>query len=439
MKKIIYFIGLVAISLQTISCDDFLDIEPEGKVIPKTVEDYRKVITSAYSKYPTHKSLTSLRTDELGVSPESNDYVSYRELFMWKDSGLDPVSNEYPWLSFYNVIFYTNQIINEGVKTMANSPQKDQILAEAHALRAYAYFDLVNLFGKPYNKATSSVDKGVPLNLSVDLEQVLAASTVEEIYQQVHKDLAVSKKLMTVEKQIEGINYRFSKVALAAFEARVFLYQNNWTEALKSANTALSIKNQLVNLNASKILPNHYTSVESIMALEMTFDSPIKNMGFISDELFQAYHPTGDLRFPLYFEKKGNEYKVIKGGASEFKVSFRVAELYFIKAESLLKTEQLEQAKETLKQVLINRYTAETYTPLAASLDAMNKDQLMSFILDERFREFALEGQRWFDLRRAHQKRIIHVLDGKEYTLIENDPRYTISIPDNAKQNNPYL
>jgi len=63
----------------------------------------------------------------------------------------------------------------------------------------------------------------------------------------------------------------------------------------------------------------------------------------------------------------------------------------------------------------------------------------MTFILDERFREFAMEGQRWYDLRRANQKKIVHLINGTTYTLIENDPRYTIDIPQQAKLNNPYL
>lgn len=431
--------SLLAISFQLVSCDDFLDIEPEGKVIPKSVEDYRKVMTSAYTKYPSHKSLTSLRTDELGIDAYSNDFMSYREIAMWKDNAQDAVTNEFPWLSFYNVIFYTNQIINEGVKTMEETSDKDQILAEAYALRAYTYFDLLNLYAKPYNKATASTDKGVPINLVIDLEQLLAPSSVEQVYKQIHMDLNRSKQLMKVEKQIAGINYRFSKSALSALEARINLYQQNWDAALVSTNEALGYKSELMDLNQSKIVPNHYTSVESIMALDETLDSPIQYMSFLSNDLLQAYDQNDDLRFPLYFEKNGSLYKVKKGGNNEFKSSFRVAELYFIKAEALLKTKQLALAKETLAKVLVKRYKAEALPAIETNLASMNNEQLMTFILEERMREFALEGHRWFDLRRANQKKIIHVLEGKEYILIENDPRYTISFPISAKRNNPYL
>lgn len=439
MKKIIILLSVFAVSFATISCDSMLDIEPEGKIIPKTVEDYRLVLTSAYSKYPLHKSMTALRTDEITLNEDTGDFISYREVAMWKDINPDQATVQFPWVSFYTVIFYTNQIINEGQKTMETSPEKDQLLAEAYALRAYAYFDLVNLFGKPYNSSTSGQDRGVPLNLEIDLEKTLKPSSVQEVYNQINADLAQANTLMVLNEQPTGINYRFSKAALHAFEARVSLYQNNWKKATEFADEALTIKNKLVDLNTSKLAPNHFTSPESILALDNTMNNAVQYMGFVSNELLSTYDATIDKRFPVYFEKKGSKYKVIKGGNSEFKTSFRVAELYFIKAESLLKLNQLDEAKTVLSVVLKNRYSAEGLTKIQENIAKMNASEFMTFILDERNREFALEGQRWYDLRRANQKKITHQVSGKEYILQENDVRYTIEIPHKAKLNNPYL
>lgn len=439
MKKIFLLLSIVAVSFTAVSCDNYLDIEPDGKVIPKTVEDYRRVLTNAYSKYPTHKSLTALRTDEVTLNEYSNDFISYREIAQWKDTNPDQISIQFPWVSFYTVIFYANQIINEGPKTMENSAEKDQLLAEAYALRAYAYFDLVNLYGKPYNSVTASTDKGVPLNLKVDLEATLKPSSVQEVYNHIESDLAQATKLMKMDQQLAGLNYRFSNAALNALEARIALYKNEWQKAIDFSDSTLKIKDDLVNLSTTKQVPNHYTSAESILALDNTLNTAVQYMAYISPELLSTYDTLNDLRFPLYFEKSGSKYKVIKGGNSEFKTSFRVAELYFIKAESYLKLNKLDQAKTTLFSVLQNRYTATGFAKLQTEISAMNSTELMKFILDERFREFALEGQRWYDLRRGNQKQIIHQISGKEYILQENDVRYTIEIPQAAKLNNPHL
>lgn len=439
MRKITTIIALAVISLINIGCDRFLDIQPEGKVIPVTAEDYRQVLTSAYSKYPVHKSLVAFRTDELNIDDNGVDFVSYREMAMWKDSNNDPTSAEFPWVRFYSVNFYVNQIINEGSKTMKDSPEKNQILAEAYALRAYLYFDLVNLYGKPYNNATASADRGVPINLEIDLEEVLKPSSVQEVYDQVHADIKKAEGLMVEQTQALGANYRFSKTALLAFEARTALYEGDWNNALNYANQVLAVKGDLSNLNTVNTVPNHYASPESIMALDNPWDNSIKNLSFVSPELISSYNSTTDKRFGMYFEKNGSKYKVIKGGSLEFKVSFRTAEQYFIKSEALLKLNKLAEAKETLLKVMKNRYTPDGYTSVQNAVNSMDSAAFMNFILDERFREFALEGQRWFDLRRANQKKISHTINGKEYILQQNDPRYTIEYPMSAKKNNPNL
>ncbi len=439
MRKITTFIALAVISFTSIGCDRFLDIQPEGKVIPTTVEDYRKVLTSAYSKYPAHRSLSALRTDEVNIDENTSDFISYREIAMWKDSNTDQATTEFPWVSFYSVIFYLNQIINEGSKTMAESPEKQQILAEAYALRAYTYFDMVNLYGKHYNSATAATDRGVPVTLEIDLEQVLKPSTVQEVYNQIHADMTKAEGMMVEQKQTAGVNYRFSKVSLLALQARTALYQGEWNKALSYAEQALAIKGDISDLNTANTAPNHYASVESILALDNAFNSSVQNLSFASAELLSKYNSTTDKRFGIYFEKNGSKYKVIKGGNSDFRVSFRTSELYFIKSEALLKQNKLTEAKEALLNVLKNRYTADGYSSVQSHINPMNATEFMNFILDERFREFALEGQRWFDLRRADQKKISHTVNGQEYILQQNDPRYTIEYPMSAKRNNPNL
>ena len=60
-------------------------------------------------------------------------------------------------------------------------------------------------------------------------------------------------------------------------------------------------------------------------------------------------------------------------------------------------------------------------------------------VRDERARELAFEGHRWFDLRRSTRPRLEKVLDGTRYVLEENDARYTLAIPKEAIEANPGL
>ena len=439
MKKISIFISSLVLAFSFNSCDNFLDIEPKGKVIPETQDDFRALLSQGYVAYPSHKSLSSVRTDELILEQESYDFMDFRDIYIWKDQGQDKLTLDFPWLAFYTSIFYANHTIIDGTEVLPASVEKDQLIGEAYALRAYAFFDLVNLYGKPYNPETANTELSIPLALGIDLENVLQPETIQTVYNQIHNDLDKAKALLQVDVQESGYNYRFSKVAAYALEARVNLYQQQWNDAINSASQALIYKHELENLNDTGLVPTHFQSKESILAMENTMTSSLKRNAMISNELNLAYDKDHDLRFAKYYEKNGSEYKVIKVGNLENKTSIRTSELYFIKSEAHARLNQMQQAISSIETVINTRYTAEAASQIMSSLTQLNQQDFISFLLEERYKEFSFEGHRWFDLRRINQKKIIHMLNNTEYTLQQNDPRYTLPYPTNARLNNPNL
>lgn len=439
MKKINIFISSLILAFSFASCDNFLDIEPEGKVIPKTQDEFRALLTQGYVAYPSHKSLIALRTDETVLQSDNYDFMDLRDIFIWKDQGQDKQTTEFPWLAFYTSVFYANHTIIDGTEVLPASVDKDQLIGEAYALRAYAFFDLVNLYGKPYNSTTASTELSIPLALEIDLENVLQPESIQTVYNQIQSDLDKAKALLQVDVQESGYNYRFSKAAIYALEARVNLYQQQWQDAINSSSQALAYKHTLEDLNNSELVPSHFQSKESILALENTMTSSLKNSTVISDELTLTYDKDHDLRFVKYYEKSGPNYKVIKVGNLENKTSIRTAELYFIKAEAHARLNQIQQAVSSIEPIINTRYSADVASQILLTITQLNQEDFIDFLLEERFREFSFEGHRWFDLRRVDQKKIIHSINGTEYILQHNDPRYTLPYPTNARLNNPNL
>lgn len=439
MKNISKYLFLFVAAIAATSCDDYLDIKPVGKVIPETLTDFRAVLTKGYATYPEHKSLSALRADEIILDPFSNDFTYLKDIYTWNDVNPDRITTEFPYERSYNTIFYTNVIINEASKKLAASPERDQLIGEAYALRAMSYFDLVNLYGKPYDATTASTDKAVPLALEIDLEQAFIPESVAAIYNQVISDKEQAKKLINITTQTTGINYRFSKAALYTLESRIYLYRKEWEKAAQAADLALTFKNALVDLNTSAILPNNYDSTESILALEDVFNNAAKSATYVSPELIDTYNKTDDLRFALYFKANGDSYKFNKGGELNQKCSFRTSELYLTKAEAATQLNDLQTAKTIIVNFIKTRYTTAGFNEVSTAVNAMSQTQVLDFIYKERQREFAAEGHRWFDLRRTTQLQITHILDGKTYTLIQNDPRYTLRYPAGARLNNPNL
>lgn len=437
MNKIITIIAAFALVTGATSCKKYLDIEPVGRVIPKTADDFRALITSAYVSFPAHKSLLSLRTDEQVLDEWSTEYPNYKDIYSWKDANPDPVTMEFPYEGFYKTIFYVNQVIAEVENEAGKSTVTAQLKGEAYLMRAYAHFELLNLYAKPYNAATAATERGVPLALKIDLEQNHAPATVEAVYTQILADIAAGRQLLNTDNFESGKNYRFTTRAALALLARVRQFRGEWALAQEAATAALAMNNTLENLNTSTRLPSHYQSVENIMSMEKAYD--LRNVSYISNHLLTIYDQQNDLRYPLYFSRSGGDYVSLKGNSDALKISFRNGELYLIQAEAAAQTDNLAAARQHLLALKVKRLKPAYYQAEATRVNSLDKPTLLKEIIAERERELALEGHRWYDLRRYAQPAIIHEVNGETFRLEQNDPRYTLRFPKSAIANNPNL
>jgi len=430
---------VVLVALLTTSCSEFLDIKPVGKVIPESYDDFRGMLTSSYESLPGHRSLSTVRGDEVTLDPWGYSAGSLKDIYIWNDAAADPTTLQFPWQAFYKVIFNTNHIINEGGQaTNADEATINQMVGESYLLRAYMYFYLVNTYGDQYELANGHTQKGVPIVLDVDLERDYLPATVAEVYEQVVSDLTQGLHLINMEQQAKGLNYRFSKVSAYGFAARVYQFMNKWELALEYADKALAINSELVDFNTLKegdVMPFHFESVENVLAMEQTYYTNIAFDLMVSDKLKNAYDATGDLRLSVFID--GN--KPTLGKNPENKVSMRTAEFYLIKAEALANTKKFGDAKTALLQLLQKRLIPDYYSEQEQAIKALSDDKVIPFIWQERFRELAFQGFRWYDLRRTTREEIVRVYDGEQYTLQYNDSRYTLRFPQEAVENNPNL
>lgn len=440
MKQIIRLSAVLLVMFTLGSCKKYLDIEPTGKVIPTTASDFRALLTTAYSGFPEHKSLLAVRTDELILDEYTNDFSAFRDIYKWNDNNPDAVTFGFPYLVFYNTIFYANEVIANVELKAGKTEETDQIKGEAYLLRAYCHFELVNMYGKPYNKATAASDRGVAIALKMDLEQHYVPASVEAVYAQVLADIAEGQKLLNVQTYEAGKNYRFTTRAAFALEARVNEFKGEWATALATAQKALALNNELEDLNieGSKV-PNHYLAKENIMSMENAFSNAITGSSYISEHLLGIYDHENDLRFGKYFSKRGGDYVSLKGANDALKISFRNGELYLIEAEAALELNNTSLAAERLLALKVNRLKPEYFNTEKTRIQGLGKEALLTEIIAERERELALEGHRWYDLRRYGQPAIVHTVDGVDYNLQKNDPRYTLRFPKAAIANNPNL
>lgn len=421
------------------SCDKYLDIQPVGTVVPSTESDFRALLTSGYSVFPTHKSLLSLRADELLLDEFSTDMAVLKDIYIWNDQAPDPTTLSYPWATFYKSIFYANLLLTEIDDKLDDNEVTKQLKAEAYLLRAYSHFELLNCYAPVYSE-TNRQHKGIPIAQTIDLEQKFPVRTMEEVYAFIADDMARATELMQVSNQPAEHRYRFSKRALYAFSARLHLYRSEWAKALSEAQKALAIEDGLVDLNnGDALVPTDFESVESIQAMDNPATPQVHSSTYVANNIIALYDQINDKRFAHYFKKSDDEYRSLKGGSDRFKVSFRNGELYLIVAEAALHLDNKTVALEAFDTLAQHRLSASAASEQQSKLDVLSNEELLEFLQEERTRELALEGLRWYDLKRWGRPEIQHFFLGETYTLQQQDPRYTIRYPREAIENNPEL
>ncbi len=430
---------LTAVAL--VSCDDFLDITPTGKVIAKTGEEYRALLTYEYKYFPKDRHMTTVRTDEILMDKSktsSTDLDAYLDLWRWKDDNPSPTTSYFNWRNYYHTTYIANYLIeHQDEISNASHDEVEQLVGEAYMLRAYAHFLLVNLYAEPYTHCNPATTRGVPIMLEADVNAIPGSSSVETVYQQVLADITEAEKHLMITTWPEGENYRFNKVSAQALLARTYIYMGRWDDALTASKKVIEVHGVLEDMNTSTTLPNSYKSVESIVALEK-FSSNLFTVIDLPNPDFITLYRSGDQRRSKFFKRvTSSTYSLLKGGDDAFSCSFRSAEAYLTAAECAARLGNTADAISYLKPLWEKRLNADALQIELDLVTSMTADELLQEILDERARELAFEGHRWYDLRRTTRPTLTHIYDGVTYTLTPEN--YTMRFPTEAVEANPEI
>lgn len=447
--NIIYYISLLTLLLSLTACDKYLDIVPRGQVIPHNHEEYRALLTQGYNTFPRNKELLQMRG--IQITPNIDPYglsgfPAYRNIYTWQD-GADTqgTTEEYTYYSLYTVIFYANSIILE---VKPDDDQLSQLLGEAYLLRAYAYFELTNMYGPKYSEEARST-KVVPINNEIDVEQKFPRATLGQLYDLIESDLKEAEKYLKVTQwQEPQYKYRGTIEALHAIASRVYLYKSDWTRSLEESQKVLAISRTLTDLRQSADkefkLPTHYQSPENIWAMEELFGMQIREYAFASVTHYDSFDAQ-DLRKKLYFSELTDMNTWVSKPASgkflgkNYRVTIRRAEVYLNAAEAASKLGKADEAKQYLMELITTRYTPEGVEAQRATLQPLTGDALINYIYAERQRELGIEGHEWYDYKRTTQPALSKVVEDKEYHLQAGDARYVLRIPISAQASNPLL
>jgi len=452
MRKLYILILIVAVFC---SCSDWLDIKPKGKIIPVKVEDYRLLMDQSQSRGSSSGFVQSYgtvlySTDDVSISDEGydNNYgLTTQSVYTWAEKFYLDEQEDGVWSSLYSQIYVCNVVISEVLDTEGDKDAKNELYAEAKVQRAFAYFLLTNIYGKHYNKATAATDLSVPLNKEPVIEGDLHRSTVAEVYKLIEDDIA---EVIDFLPETSDLNHRPTKASTYALLSRVLLYKGDYENSKIAADKCLAITDFLYDYNALGKNAWYNTVVDlpkNAFNKEVLLNKGATNryaLIYPSNDLKSVYSDDADLRWkgytiPEWFPPYTNLVYIMEHMVGR-QLGLTVSEVMLNKAECLTRVGDYNEAINILNTIREKRFETGKYVALAAS----DRDDAILKVKEERRRELAFRGLRWFDLKRYNTNDNANItlkrtVKGKDYILAPNSPRWVFPIAKKYIIKNPEI
>ena len=276
MKKTIIYVALALVTLLT-SCDGFLTVDEKGKAtIPSFLSDPRGLragLLGAYTQYYNSYDNEFLKYPEVAGNMTSLNLSSGSSMLDQYNYVPNPVSattSYYIWYRIGEAMANANNIIKYAPAVAADYPTQkdaiDNILGQALVLRALCHFDLVRVYGQTYNYTADASHLGVPkVDRPLGPNDILGRSSVKDIYAFILEDLGKASALLS-DSHAADVHY-VSLQAVNAMYSRVYLYMEDWDNALKYAQLALNGESLAQGADYINMYDNLSTRGEAILRL----------------------------------------------------------------------------------------------------------------------------------------------------------------------------
>ena len=405
-------------------CQNYLNVKPQGKILPKTEEEYAAVLNyrlnnieaGAYDQILSNGDLIAryeAYSDDLNANIQTGNLPVY--------AGTDFNKNYSLYKDWYAVIKDCNIII-EAMEKFATDHAK-LVMASAKSLKGVCYYNLMRNYCKAYDPATASKDLGLCIIDRFDMEETPARSDLKTT-----ADFVISTLKSAIAHGITDDKYLFTADVTKAFLAKALFWAEEWDDALELCQELaeiypLSTRNEYESIIEAEYAKGKGIIIRSRINNNNSSSASIRGQAVsdmltrpVSYDLIKLYAPYNekDIRFTTFFTPKRKNQKEPVG-------RIRASEIHLMMAECLAHKGSSQDALDVINNLRANRiegyvpYTLETLPEVdkdaMIKVDALGKPltRLTQAILNERRMEMCLEGDRWFELKRN---------GGPEFTII---------------------
>ncbi|MCC1483940.1 RagB/SusD family nutrient uptake outer membrane protein [Winogradskyella immobilis] len=490
MKKInkIIFVGLLAVLM---GCNDAIDIRQPGRLDAANaftnVEDLQLGLLGIYAQWDLTPeiALASNFCDEVSIGFDSGGQGLALYGFQ-----LNPASAAGSNFWVRNFAFNNRaSILIEAANSLsseidaADQAEFNNILAQAHFLRAYANHELLLYFSTDVRDDSTLAAPVIDFVPGLTFQPL--RDTTGDLWAYINSDLDLASSLSNVQSDVTFI----SRDAITAFRARLAMERGDYPTAASLAQGLLN-SYPIADRDQYQLMFLDADNTEIIMKLERTPNDPFDgqgatgsvNAGGWAGARFAFVDAT--LAGSPYFEMDRNVFNMLDPADIRFDVNvaptsvisgdfdndpdpvnndilviqkypgsegqplmndlkaFRSSEMLLILAESRAAMGNFSGAAELIQQLRTARFGSAQPLPVYNSMQ-----EAFAGVLDERRVELVFEGHRYKDLKRIGvaagrgiDRNMIDCLgQGNACTLSADDFRFTLPIPIVEINGNPAI
>jgi len=446
------------------SCNDALDILPEDSIPAENaftnVEDLQNGLNAIYNQYNPANTIDygSTFTDDTKIGADNGGQKVTFHNWVLQDNSAEAQAM---WGNCYATINSINRVLQAATQITpqpGEEAQYDKILGDCYALRAFLHLEVLSYYAVDYDASAM----GIPYSDFVIVFEQLPRLTSGEVFELINQDLDTAMSL--VPASASEIGY-VTRDFIKAVRARAALYAGDSATALSTTEDLIAdypLANQLQYVNMFGDDSDNTEVIFKFLRVDGNNDARIGGVWYFTGtggaflEMSNGFYdlvtsnasdvrqivnidpisdPANNLHFiGKYLGKGGFDY------LNDIK-TFRVSEMYLIRAEILAKASDYNGAALLLKDLRDARTNSDTSLSSFDNLvDAMNE------ILEERRLELAYEGHRYVDVKRTRsitnvgfERDANDCGSGTPCTLSVNDAEFTFPIPDDELNGNPNI
>ncbi len=450
MKNLIpfRFLSVLVVVALLAGCDSLLDLQPKQSISEEralaTPQNVEAALVGAYNSMTN----SDLYGGQLMMSP---DLMAYGNRVNWTGTFTQPAEfwnqnlttpNSFvqtQWTDAYDAINISNNVLS-ALEVFEDEARRARVEGEARFIRGAMYFELVRVFGLPWNAGDPGSNPGVPIVLEPTREITeadnVARASVAEVYTQAIADLTAAKDLLP-----ESNGFYADTYVASALLSRVYLMQGAYEQAAQEASRVIESGNYALAETFAGAFNNPEDIPEYIFAVQISAQDGANelNLFYASDpnggrgdiditEEHLTLYEEGDARGEFfYIDSETGVVRTTKWAGDESTGAnlpvIRLAEMYLTRAEGNFRAGTTIGATP-LEDVNTVRARADLDPLAALTLDD---------ILRERRLELAFEGHLLHDLKRTGATSI-----GK-LSLSFDAPELVYPVPQRELDANPAL